>query len=194
MWRGPAGSAGRATRVDRGGGRFEEATSSLFDGPPPAVEWNRQQVVADFNGDGRPDLFIADMGTDNTAVNPGWPGQQNRLVLSTPGGKLADATGNLPQRFTFTHSAAAADVNGDGAVDIFENNLSCCGRDRVPARILLNDGTGRFTPSPHAVDGVPRNQYGATHSYACAFADVDGDRAPDLVLGSPSRRAPRSSC
>lgn len=176
--------------LNRGGGRFVDATQSLFEGAPPAVEWNRQQVIADFNGDRRPDIFIADTGTDNIAINPGWPGQQNKLILSTPSGKLRDATGNLPQRFTFTHSAAAADVNGDGAVDIFENNLSCCGRSRAEAMLLLNDGAGRFTPAPGLVQGVPRSQYGDMYSLACAFADVNGDGSPDLVLGATEQSGP----
>ena len=169
--------------LNRGGGRFVDATASLFDGAPPAVEWNREMVVADFNGDGRPDIFIADMGTDNQAINPGWPGQQNKLILSMPDGKFRDATANLPQRFTFTHSAAAADVNGDGTIDLFENNLGCCGRDHVQADILLNDGSGHFTATSDRLRAFPRDAYGNTHSYACAFADVNGDGHPDLVVG-----------
>lgn len=176
--------------LNSGGGRFSDATESLFEGAAPVVEWNRQQVIADFNGDRRPDIFIADMGTDNTAVNPGFPGQQNKLILSTAAGKFRDATANLPQRFTFTHSAAAADVNGDGAVDIFENNLSCCGRSRAPAGILLNDGTGRFTSAPSLLQGALRSQYGDTYSLACTFADVNGDGSPDLVLGATEQSGP----
>src|SRR5262249_44689932 len=82
--------------LNRGGGRFVDATASLFDGTPPAVEWNRQMVVADFNGDHRLDIFIADMGIDNTALNPDYHGQQNKLILSEPNGKYMDATANLP--------------------------------------------------------------------------------------------------
>jgi hypothetical protein len=169
--------------LNRGGGRFVDATASLFDGSPPAVEWNRQMVVADFNGDGRPDIFIADIGTDNQAINPGWPGQQNKLILSEPNGKYRDATANLPQRFTFTHSAAAADVNGDGTVDIFENTIGGLGRSHSQADILLNDGSGHFTVADDRLRGFPRDVYGNTHSYACAFADVNGDGHPDLIVG-----------
>jgi FG-GAP-like repeat len=169
--------------LNKGGGRFVEATDSLFDGPVPKIEWNREMVLADFNGDGRPDIFIADDGLDNQALNPGYPGQQDRLILSTPDGKYSDATANLPQQRSFTHSAAAADVNGDGHVDIFENNLGCCGRDHVPAEILLNDGSGHFTAAPGLLHGFPVNHYGQTYSLACAFADVNRDGHPDLIVG-----------
>lgn len=169
--------------LNKGGGRFVEATDSLFDGPVPKIEWNREMVVADFNGDGRPDVFIADTGLDNQALNPGYPGQQDRLILSTPDGKYVDASANLPQQRTFTHSAAAADVNGDGHIDIFENNLGCCGRDHVPAEILLNDGSGHFTAAPALLHHFPLNQYGQTYSLASALADVNGDGHPDLIVG-----------
>lgn len=169
--------------LNRGGGKFVDATASLFDRSPPPVEWNRQMIVADFNGDHRPDIFVADIGTDNQAINPGWPGQQNKLILSMPDGKFQDATANLPQRFTFTHSAAAADVNGDGTIDIFENTIGGLGHSHAQADLLLNDGSGRFTATTDRLRGFPRDVYGNTHSYACAFADVNGDGHPDLVLG-----------
>ncbi|HEV8103642.1 MAG TPA: FG-GAP-like repeat-containing protein [Gaiellaceae bacterium] len=169
--------------LSRGGGRFVDATAALFDGSPPAAQWNRQMVIADFNGDHRPDVFIADIGTDNTAINPGFPGQQNELILSEPNGKFRDATANLPQRFTFSHSAAAADVNGDGTIDIFENNIGGLGRSHAQADILLNDGSGHFTVATDRLRGFPRDVYGNTHSLACAFADVNGDGHPDLILG-----------
>jgi hypothetical protein len=169
--------------VNKGQGKLVDETSQLFDGPPPLVEFDRELVVADFNGDHRPDIFIGDTGLDNQAVNPGYPGQQDRLILSTPEGKWRDASEDLPQQRSFTHSAAAADVNGDGHVDIFENNLGCCGRDRVPAEILLNDGSGHFTADPGLLHGFPVNQYGQTYSLACAFADVNGDGHPDLIVG-----------
>jgi FG-GAP-like repeat/FG-GAP repeat len=169
--------------LNKGGGHFVEATDSVFEGPAPKIEWNREMVVADFNGDGRPDIFIADTGNDNQALNPGYPGQQDRLILSTPDGKYTDATANLPQQRSFTHSGAAADVNGDGHVDIFENNLECCGRDHVPAEILLNDGSAHFTAAPGLLHGFPVNQYGQTYSLASAFADVNGDGHPDLIVG-----------
>ncbi|HEV8462009.1 MAG TPA: FG-GAP-like repeat-containing protein [Gaiellaceae bacterium] len=175
--------------LNRGGGRFVDVSQTIFDGPPPKMEDFGQLVVADFNGDGRPDIYVLDNGSANPQLNPGHPGQQNHLILSTPDGKLRDATANLPQHRTFTWSAAAADVNGDGTVDIYENNLSCCG-DGTHPRLLLNDGTGHFTPSPSTPQGVPRDQFGQDDSQACAFVDVDGDGHPDLVLGATDHTGP----
>jgi FG-GAP-like repeat/FG-GAP repeat len=160
-----------------GKGHFTDGTSSIFEGDVPRTQVPRQIVIADFNGDHRPDVFIADHGDDH----PPWPGYQNMLILSAPGGELVDATANLPQVYDFTHSAAAADVNGDGTTDLYIGNIG--GAKNVPPRILLNDGTGHFTLCndclPAAVTNLDQNTYtGST------FADVNGDGRPDLVLSA----------
>jgi hypothetical protein len=158
-----------------GKGGFTDG-SSMWDGSPPRTEWGRQILIADFNGDHRNDIFVADHGYDATP----FPGHQNALALSTPQSKLVDATANLPAESGFSHSGAAADVDGDGDVDIFVGNY-CCG-DGTPPEILLNDGTGHFTRRtdllpPQVVDNS------RAHYTRALFMDVNGDNAPDLVLG-----------
>src|SRR5206468_212014 len=113
-----------------GHGRFVDATDSIFGGGIPRTQNARELVLADFNGDGRTDVFIADHGDDQDP----FPGFQDTLILSAPGGKLADATANLPQVSDFTHSGAAGDVNGDGAPDIYVGNVF--GGNRVAPHIL----------------------------------------------------------
>jgi hypothetical protein len=102
--------------VNRGRGRFVDGASRLFAGAVPRTQGGGRLVVADFNNDGRPDVYYADSGAE-AAPNP--PGFHDTLVLSTPDGKLVDATANIPRQSDFTHSAAAADVNGDGSIDLF---------------------------------------------------------------------------
>ena len=74
-----------------GRGGFRDG-SSLFVGPIPRTQHGRQIVIADFNGDRRNDIFVADHGYD---AEP-FPGRANTLVLSTADGKLVDASGNMP--------------------------------------------------------------------------------------------------
>jgi FG-GAP-like repeat len=170
--------------LNHGNGHLVDATQQLFIGKPPSIEWDREVLTADFNRDGRPDVFIADHGHVNDSdPSAGRAGAQQHLILSTADGHLVDATANLPQQLTFTHSAAVADVNGDGAPDIFENNLGCCSTGHVQAQLLLNDGSGHFTNAADHLHGILTDQYGNDHSFACAFADVNGDGVPDLVLG-----------
>jgi hypothetical protein len=165
--------------IGDGTGKFTDETTTVFDGAVSRDQFARQLVVADFNGDSRPDVFIADHGYDNDP----WPGFQNALILSAPGGRLIDATANLPQVSDFTHSGAAADVNGDGAIDIYAGNVY--GANRIPPRILMNDGSGRFTVGdgrlPAAQTDLDQNKYDGS-----AFADVNGDAKPDLILAADS--------
>jgi hypothetical protein len=163
--------------LNRGGGRFLDGAKSLFEGSVPRTQGGGRLVIADFNNDGRPDVYYADSGAE-AAPNP--PGFHDTLVLSTPNGKLKDATANIPQFHDFTHSAAAADVNGDGSIDLYVGNLGggslCCA-----PMLWLNDGGGHFQVASGL---LPQSFEDGSHAYtASAFADVNGDGYPDLILG-----------
>lgn len=153
--------------------------SSIWDGPAARTEHGRQIVIADFNGDHRNDVFVADHGYDG----PPFPGHANALALSTPAGKLVDASGNMPAESGFSHSAAAADVNQDGSVDLYVGNL-CTYCPDAPPEILLNDGTGHFTRRTDLLPSDVQDTDG-THRYTRSlFVYANGDGSPDLVLGA----------
>jgi hypothetical protein len=163
-------------------GGLVDATQTVFEGPVPKVQHPRMILFCDFNGDGRTDAFIADHGMD---ADP-FPGYQNTLVLSSPGGKLVDATANLPQQYDYTHSAAAADIDGDDDVDLYIGNL---GNSGFPPQIWLNDGTGGFS----VADGLlPPEQTDLFLNWypSCQFADVNNDTFPDLILGQGNPNRP----
>jgi hypothetical protein len=162
--------------LGNGRGGFADG-SSMFTGPVPRTQHGRQIVIADFNGDRRNDIFVADHGYD---AEP-FPGQPNTLVLSTPDGRLADASSNLPPSSGFSHSAAAADVDRDGDVDLYVGNL-CCG-DGTPPELLLNDGAGRFTRSSGRLPAAQADPSQSRYTRSL-FVDANRDGAPDLVLGA----------
>jgi FG-GAP-like repeat len=167
-----------------GHGGFTDG-SSMWDGSPTRTEWGRQIIIADFNGDHRNDIFVADHGYDA----PPYPGHPNELALSTPQGKLVDASANLPPESGFSHSATAADVNRDGGVDIFVGNLcTACAPDAQP-EILLNDGGGHFSRRTDLLPADLQDPDGVHRYTRSLFADVKGDDAPDLVLGADNNTA-----
>jgi hypothetical protein len=161
--------------LNDGNGSLMLGTSSVFLGTPPAVQHPAQVVTADLNGDGVSDIFVADSGNDS----PPHPGFQNALALSSPDGKLVDATQNLPQQNDMTHSACAADIDADEDIDLYVGNV--WGQNDHDPQVLLNDGDGKFSVGENCLPPlVDLSQNGYT---TCEFSDVNNDDAPDLILG-----------
>jgi hypothetical protein len=161
--------------LNDGRGGLILATSSIFSGPVPAVQHPSEVLLADFNGDGRTDIFIADSGMDS---HP-FPGYQNILVFGTGDGKLVDASYNLPQQKDISHSACTADIDGDGDLDIYVGNV--WGQNMIWPQLLLNDGQGKFTVGTNRLpELLSLNHNGYT---VCEFADLNNDGSPDLVVG-----------
>ncbi len=125
-------------------------------------------VVADFNGDGKPDVATANLtsGTFSVFLNTTMPGAQ--LVGFTP--QQAFAAGPDP------YSIASADVNGDGKPDLIVANQ---GGNSVS--VFLN------TTAPHAVSAtfaVAQSFAAGALPYSVAAADLNDDGKPDLVVAN----------
>jgi hypothetical protein len=119
-------------------------------------------AVADVNGDGLPDLVVANSSTNDVSVLLG----------------NGDGTFTGQRRFaagTSPVAVAVADVNGDGHPDAITVNRS------GTVSVLLGNGDGTFqAPQSFATGGS-----GAA-SLAVVVADVNGDRRPDLVVANTS--------
>ena len=123
-------------------------------GTPPSRSNARKALPGDYNGDGRVDVLVVG------------PGDVPYTLLSTGNGYVRG--GGLEAYATESqYTAAAADVDADGDLDVF---LS--GR-RV---VLLNAGDGRF------VQGLERVDLDG-FVLASEFVDVDADGYVDLLVG-----------
>ncbi len=92
----------------------------------------------------------------------------------------AEPLAELPDR---TYSAALADLDGDGDLDIVSSN------DKPDRKLVYrNDGTGHFTVSSTFGEATWNTRY-------VTVADLNGDRRPDLIVANRSSNpaAPRPS-
>jgi uncharacterized protein (TIGR03437 family) len=134
--------------------------------------------VADFNGDGRPDVFIADDG--ECAVGCGSQGGQSALLIQTTDGRLEDVTAaaGLPQQRMYTTNVACGDIDGDGDIDLYLQNIGS-----GPPQIYLNDGQGHFTLGDSS--RLPASVQSPQAAYVTArFIDVNNDGRLDLFVGA----------
>jgi FG-GAP-like repeat len=182
--------------TDRNGGVYD-GTSEIIPGPPPKALWVKNFVVEDFNGDGRLDIFACNTGPEFPQDDVSqWPGEQNLLFLSASDGRLHDVTAtHLPQIKDYSHGCAAADVDGDGDIDIWVNNHGPGTGGRIEAYLMLNNGIAQFTIVAQAGPGLfaphvgfngrlPEGFYGGTITN---FADIDNDGDADLIMWSPQK-------
>ncbi len=156
-----------------GAGRFVDGTSTVFSSPPMNIVGGGRTLVADFNRDGISDVLQLNFGLDA----PPFPGGLNSLYLSSSvTQKLADISATLVQQTAQNHALSAGDVNGDGFIDVLVNTLD------LGNQLYLNDGTGHFVLRQ---DLIPHPMSGASYltNLSSGIVDVNGDGAPDLILG-----------
>ena len=139
---------------------FNNGTGYLEPGPKLGNASSSAVVLADVNGDGAVDVFFAN--TASASV-----GADNALFLNLGDGSFVDSGQSFGIAISF--DAAAGDLNGNGAPDLFIAN-------RGGKEIWLNDGDGNFSLS-----GSP---LGDSESRAVALGDIDGDDDLDAVVGN----------
>src|SRR5690606_21232216 len=99
--------------------------------------------------------------------------EPNMLFLSTAEGTMVRA--ELPSYWDYSHHVDAADMDGDGDIDIRVGSVPWGDSANKPY-FLINDGTGKFT-----VQTVPtEHRDGYAHA---EFFDIDGDGDIDFFAG-----------
>ncbi len=132
----------------------------------------------DANGDGHPDLYVVTGGTE---FSGGAPALEDRVYLNDGRGNFRKVVGALPAASLSGSHAAAADFDGDGAVDLFVGGRSALGSYGLDpqSQLLRNDGRGHFT------DVTDKVAPGLSHVGMVTDAlwkDVDGDGKLDLIV------------
>ncbi|MEN0054589.1 MAG: VCBS repeat-containing protein [Mucilaginibacter sp.] len=132
-------------------------------------------VFLDANHDGFPDLYVASGGGE---LSKGAPELADRLYMNDGKGNFSRSA-NIPVIRSNKSAVAVADVNHDGYPDIFvagsPDNLEF---GKIPeSYLLMNDGHGVYHQA-----AIPDELKHAGMLRSAAFADLDNDGWPDLVV------------
>src|SRR5205807_2107522 len=122
-------------------------------------------ALGDFNGDGRPDLAVANYGSLQQ------PGTTISVLLGNGDGTFRAATTNTVDRNP--SFVVVGDFNGDGKPDLAAANYGS-----YKVSVLLRNGDGTFQPAQTFASG--------TNPYSVAVGDFNGDGKADLAAARRS--------
>lgn len=169
-----AGPSGQTGQLMAGDGQGGFSPSPELEGKIPAEVEEMGVLWFDANGDNLPDLYITCGGIEQPF---GDKLTRDRLFINTGTGFSESL---LPQLYLPTGAVAAADIDGDGDLD-----LAVCSRaypgafmKTAPSTILENDGEGNFSENLALAPGFES----AGVISDAQFADLNNDGLPDLVL------------
>ncbi len=170
----------RSARVlwNRGDGEFESAR--LLERPYLLTEAG---VIADFDGDGHPDLLASRARGDLVLYR----GDERGRFDGEPQAIAFDEPLRGPSVLT------AGDIDADGDLDVWVGQYKPAyvdgqmpspfydANDGYPSYLLLNDGDGNWTPATDEA-GLGAKRFRRT--YASSFVDLDSDGDLDLLVVS----------
>jgi hypothetical protein len=150
-----------------GNGKFEDVskTSGIEN---TAAHYCFSVTTIDYNRDGWPDLYIACDSTPSILY------RNNHDGTFTDVGVDSSVAFNEDGREQAGMGSTAGDYDGDGTLDIFKTNFS-----DDTSTLYHNNGDGTFTDTTFAAGlGINTDALG----WGVAFADVDNDGWPDLLV------------
>ncbi len=176
------------------GGRFEDVTDRA--GVVGDGAWGAGVAVADYDADGRPDLFVTNFGSNALYRNRGDGTFENvatRLGLEAPG---------------WNTGAAFFDADGDGDLDLYvASYIDCTLDDVLRAQPTLDwKGLEKVAAGPFGLTGAPDHFFrseggkrfvdatvaagledrGLAYGFAVRAADYDDDGDIDLYVANDS--------
>ncbi|MBS1527229.1 MAG: VCBS repeat-containing protein, partial [Bacteroidetes bacterium] len=169
---GARGQAG-ALFIQTPAGGFQESKQADF--MTDAACEDVDAVFLDANHDGYPDLYVVSGGNE---LPDGSPELADRLYIND-GKRNFKRSKNIPTITSNKSAVAVADINHDGYPDIFVAGAPAAGKfGAIPESwLLMNDGRGHYIKAQ-----IPAGLEYAGMIRSAAFADLDNDGWPDLVV------------
>ncbi len=154
--------------INKGGGRFARDVAAL----PTMLTSTAIVRAGDFNGDGRPDLFVGGRLTPRN-----YPFPTRSYILRNDGGHFTDVTAQvapeLARAVGMVTDAAWIDFDGDGRLDLVTTG------EWMPIDFYRNGGNTLRNVMQSMRLPPLRGWW-----YSLATADFDKDGRPDLVAGN----------
>lgn len=158
-----------AVLLGNGDGTFQTAVSYASDG-----EYPQYATVADVNGDGKPDLLVA-----NACVNASDCTNGSVSVLLGNGDGTFQSALSSSSAGEAAESVVVADVNSDGKPDLLVANGCASASDCTngSVSVLLGNGDGKFQTAVSYGSG-------GQSAVSVAVADINGDGRVDAVVAN----------
>jgi len=154
--------------INQGNGRFKRDSAAL----PEMLTSKGVVRVGDFNGDGKPDLFVGGRLTPRS-----YPFPTRSYVLRNDGGHFTDVTAQVAPELVkpggMITDAAWLDLDGDGKLDLVTVG------EWMPIQFFHNEGQ-RFRDVTSSTNLPPLRGWW----YSLAVGDFDHDGRPDLIAGN----------
>ncbi|MGH7604448.1 MAG: FG-GAP repeat domain-containing protein, partial [Gemmatimonadaceae bacterium] len=155
--------------LNKGGGRFERAADAL----PTMLTSTATVRAADFNGDGRLDLFVGGRLSQRNYPSPA----RSYLLRNDGGGHFTDVTEQMAPDLVLPGGmitdAVWVDFDGDGKKDLVTAG------EWMPIQFYRNDGKQLRNVTASTTLPPTRGWW-----YSIAVGDFDKDGRPDLVAGN----------
>ncbi|MEO8109050.1 MAG: VCBS repeat-containing protein [Ginsengibacter sp.] len=135
-------------------------------------------IFFDADNDGDMDLYV---GSGGYEFDTNDPALQDRLYINNGKGNFKKDDKALPLMILSTSCVRAADIDGDGHIDLFVGGRVVPGKypQSPGSKILLNDGRGKFTDFTETIAPALAKIGMVTDAL---WLDVNGDKIQDLVV------------
>jgi hypothetical protein len=158
-------------------GGFKESIQAVIE--KDGGHCDTDALIFDANGDDFPDLYVTSGGYGYFSA--GDARLKDRLYINDGKGNLRKDNQLLTSSKAAKSCVRAADINGDGSLDLFVGSRVIPGRypESAPSQILINNGKGKFTNQTASLfpDLLKSNMVSDA-----AWVDLDGDGQLELIL------------